>query len=64
MLKIGDKIFKKDEIVFIEKLDNHMSQYWINVHLKNETCVTVSFNDRDIRNKNFDGLVKKVDDDK
>lgn len=63
MLKIKDKIFSKNEILFIEKVDSSISgRYLIRIHFKNENiiCQDVEFENRKLRDEYFDLICQDI----
>lgn len=61
MLKIKDYLIVKNEILYITK--NHYQGYkpQIDVEFKNGKCISIYFEDVEMRNEEFKKLIEKVE---
>lgn len=63
MLKIKDCLITKDEILYITKKHYSGENSQIEVGFINGKCINIYFRDEEIRDKEFEKLVEKVESD-
>lgn len=63
MLKIKDYLITKDEILYITKKHYQGENLQIEVGFINGKCISIYFQDEEIRNKEFEKLIEKVESD-
>lgn len=63
MLKIKDYLITKDEILYITKKHYSGENPQIEVGFINGKCINIYFRDEEIRDKEFEKLIEKVESD-